>query len=209
MDNQNVVALTEAQIAANKERYLHVMEESGFTKRAGAKKLLEWMEGNTDFFAAPASTRFHEPYAGGLCEHSLCVYDKLVAINNDPLICPERVEKITPESLAVMALLHDLCKANFYKVSTRNVKDETTGKWEKVPFYTVEDQFPMGHGEKSVFLVERFVRLKTDEAIAIRWHMGGYDDACRGGSFSCGNAYEMYPHAAMLNLADMMATYLK
>ena len=106
-------------------------------------------------------------------------------------------------------MLHDLCKANYYKAGTRNVKNETTGQWEKVPSYSVEDLFPYGHGEKSVFLIERFVRLKPAEATAIRWHMGGFDDAARGGNFSISVAYDKYPIAVKLHLADLEATYLR
>lgn len=102
-----------------------------------------------------------------------------------------------------------MCKAQFYKVSTRNVKNDVTGQWEKVPYYTVEDAFPYGHGEKSVFLIERFMRLKTSEAMAIRWHMGGFDDSARGGSFAISLAYEKYPLAVKLHLADLESTYLK
>lgn len=165
--------------------------------RPGADRLLAWLE-TTDFFTAPASTRFHGAYPGGLCEHSMNVYKRLCAL------APEE----TPETLAVCGLLHDLCKANFYKVSSRNVKDEQTGRWEKVPFYQVEDQFPYGHGEKSVFLIERFMRLKTSEALAIRWHMGGFDDAAKGGSYAVSTAFDHCPLAVKLHLADMEATYL-
>ena len=169
-------------------------------QRPGADKLLEWMESNTDFFRAPASTRFHGACEGGLVLHSLNVYHAL----HDHFFA----EGDSEESFAICALLHDLCKANYYKVSTRNVKDEATGKWEKVPFYTVEDQFPYGHGEKSVFLIERFLRLKTAEAVAIRWHMGGFDDSARGGSFAISDAYNHYPLAVKLHIADLEATYL-
>ena len=112
------------------------------------------------------------------------------------------------ESYAICGLLHDLCKANFYKVGTRNVKNDVTGQWEKVPFYQVADQLPYGHGEKSVYLIEHFMRLKTAEAIAIRWHMGGFDDAVRGGSFAVSDAYNTYPLAVKLHIADLTATYL-
>lgn len=114
----------------------------------------------------------------------------------------------TAETLAVCGLLHDLCKVNFYKVSARNVKNEETGKWEKVPFYQVEDQFPFGHGEKSVWLIERFLRLSTEEAAAIRWHMGGFDDSVKGGSFTGSGAFEMWPLCVELHIADLRATYL-
>ena len=166
--------------------------------REGADKLLEWMC-KTDFFTAPASSKFHSAYEGGLCEHSLNVYNLMIEHYNDGK--PD-------ESIAIAALLHDLCKAQFYKMSTRNVKNETTGQWEKVPYYTIEDKFPFGHGEKSVFLIERFMRLKVEEAIAIRWHMGGFDDAARGGSYAINGAFEKYPLAVKLHLADTEATYL-
>jgi hypothetical protein len=94
------------------------------------------------------------------------------------------------------------------KINYRNVKNEETGKWEKVPYYMIEDKYPFGHGEKSVFLIERFMKLKIDEAISIRWHMGGFDDAVRGGSFCEGNTFERYPLAVMLHIADIEATYL-
>lgn len=167
-------------------------------KREGAEALLDWLE-KTDFFTAPASSKFHSAYEGGLCSHSLNVYNVL----------KKRFSDIIPdESLAICGLLHDLCKVQFYKVNLRNVKNQDTGKWEQVPFYAIEDKFPFGHGEKSVFLIERFFKLKVDEAIAIRWHMGGFDDASKGGSFSVSLAYEKYPLAVMLHLADIEATYL-
>ena len=113
------------------------------------------------------------------------------------------------ESFALCALLHDICKAQFYKISTRNVKNEKTGQWERQPYYTIEDAFPYGHGEKSVFLIERFLRLKTSEAMAIRWHMGGFDDSAKGGSFAISQAYEKYPLAVKLHLSDLESTYLR
>ncbi len=168
--------------------------------RPGSEKLLEWLD-TTDFFRAPASTRFHCACEGGLVQHSLNVYHALTEMYFE--------EGDSMESFAICALLHDLCKANYYKTSTRNVKNEQTGQWEKVPFFQVEDAFPYGHGEKSVFLIERFMRLKTAEAVAIRWHMGGFDDAVRGGSYAISQAYDAYPLAVKLHLADLTATYLR
>ena len=167
--------------------------------REGADRLLEWLQ-TTDFFTAPASTRYHCP--SGLVQHSVNVYEVMMEKHFDP-------ETDSAESFALCALLHDVCKAQFYKISTRNVKNEKTGQWEKVPYYTIEDAFPYGHGEKSVFLIERFVRLKPAEATAIRWHMGGFDDAARGGNFSISVAYDKYPIAVKLHLADLEATYLR
>ncbi|MEG0763029.1 MAG: hydrolase [Oscillospiraceae bacterium] len=168
-------------------------------KRQGAEALLEWLA-TTDFFVAPASTRFHGACESGLVMHSINVYKVL----------RERYFEAgdSEESFALTALLHDLCKANFYKSGFRNMKNEVTGQWEKIPTYNVEDAFPYGHGEKSVYLIERFVRLKTPEAVAIRWHMGGFDDAVRGGSYAISEAYDTYPLAVKLHLADLEATYL-
>ena len=90
----------------------------------------------------------------------------------------------------------------------RQVKNDATGQWEKVPSFSVQDAFPYGHGEKSVYLIERFVRLKPAEAVAIRWHMGGFDDASRGGCFAISEAYDQYPMAVKLHLSDLEATYL-
>ncbi len=168
-------------------------------KREGSERLLAWLE-KTDFFTAPASTKFHCACEHGLLMHSVNVYEVLRA--------KYFTDNSNEESFAITALLHDVCKAQFYKTSTRNVKNEDTGKWEKVPFYMVEDIFPYGHGEKSVFLIERFIRLKLDEAMAIRWHMGGFDDSVKGGSFAISLAYDKYDLAVKLHLSDLEATYL-
>lgn len=168
--------------------------------RAGSAELLEWLK-TTDFFTAPASTRFHCACLGGLVQHSISVYRVMMDKHFDPSTDNE-------ESFAICGLLHDICKAQFYKESTRNVKNDKTGMWEKKPFYSIEDAYPYGHGEKSVFLIERFLRLKTSEAIAIRWHMGGFDESVKGGSFSIGLAWQKYPIAVKLHLSDLESTYL-
>lgn len=169
--------------------------------RAGSAELLEWIA-KTDFFCAPASTKYHCACEGGLVQHSVNVYSVLMEKHF-------KEEEDNRESFAICGLLHDICKAQFYKVSTRNVKNEQTGQWEKQPYYTVEDSFPFGHGEKSVFMIERFMRLKTSEAMAIRWHMGGFDESVKGGSFALSHAFEKYPIAVKLHLADLEATYLR
>ncbi len=183
--------------------YKEEFEEIYKTKitRAGSAELLEWLK-TTDFFTAPASTKFHCACLGGLVQHSVSVYrvmmEKHFAVDTD-----------SEESFAICGLLHDVCKAQFYKESTRNVKNEETGAWEKRPYYSIEDSYPYGHGEKSVYLIERFMRLKTSEAIAIRWHMGGFDESVKGGSFSIGQAWQKYPIAVKLHLADLESTYLR
>ena len=179
-----------------KEEFISLFEEN--VNRQGAKDLLDWME-KTDFFTAPASTRYHCACSEGLVMHSLSVFNTMVEKHFEE-------GKDSLESFTICALLHDLCKAEFYKVSTRNVKNEDTGKWEKVPYYAIEDKFPYGHGEKSVFLIERFMRLKPAEAMAIRWHMGSFDDS---NGYSISQAYEKYPLAVKLHLADLESTYLR
>ena len=180
-----------------KQEFIDIFKEN--IKRPGSEKLLEWLS-QSDFFIAPASTKYHSAFEGGLVQHSLNVY-KLLKKR-----CAEY--GITDgESIAICGLLHDICKANFYTISYRNAKNER-GVWEKVPYYTVDDQFPFGHGEKSVFVVERFMRLRENEAIAIRWHMGGFDEAAKSGGFSISHAYEKYPLAVLLHMADLEATYL-
>ncbi|HIR03852.1 MAG: hydrolase [Acutalibacteraceae bacterium] len=179
-----------------KEEFIQIYQEN--IKRSGSKELLDWLL-RTDFFTAPASTKYHCACENGLIMHSISVYKVMMEKHFD-------AQTDSAESFAICALLHDLCKAQFYKVSTRNVKNEETGAWEKQPFYMVEDTFPYGHGEKSVFLIERFMRLKVEEAVAIRWHMGGFED---GGGFSISLAYEKYPIAVKLHLADLESTYLR
>lgn len=179
-----------------KEEFINIYKDC--IHRDGADELLNWLEG-TDFFTAPCSTKFHLSCEGGLVEHSVNVYNTLIERYYDE-------DSDSMESFAIVSLLHDLCKANFYKVSTRNVKNEMTGAWEKVPYYTVEDQFPFGHGEKSVFLIERFMRLKVEEAAAIRWHMG---PVAEKNEYTAGEAYYKYPLAIKLHLSDMESTYLR
>ena len=182
-----------------KEEFITIYKDK--IHRNGSAELLEWMQ-RTDFFTAPASSKFHCACEQGLVMHSLSVYHTLVEKYFEEGTDSE-------ESFAICALLHDLCKAQFYKTSFRNVKNDETGQWEKKAYYSVEDAFPYGHGEKSVYLIERFMRLKPAEAMAIRWHMGGFDESVRGGSYSLSIAYEKYPIAVKLHLADLESTYLR
>lgn len=172
--------------------------------REGSEELLDYLMNKCDFFTAPASARFHGAYAGGLCEHSVNVFRCL----EDYLARP-RVRELygldyDMESVAIVALLHDLCKIGCYKAGTRNVKNETTGQWEKVPTFFYEDKLPYGHGEKSVYIISGFMRLSREEAMAIRWHMGfsGQED-----ERLVGQALEQYPLAFALSTADMEASY--
>ena len=182
-----------------KSEFLEIFDK--YVTRNGQERLLDWLCG-TDFFTAPASTRFHGACEYGLVMHSLNVYHLLKEK------CEHGGYDYSDETIALVALCHDFCKINLYHEGSRNVKNDVTGQWEKVKIYTSEDPFPYGHGEKSVFLIERFLRLTTEEAMAIRWHMGGFDDSARAGNYSIGEAFKRYPLAVMAHLADLEATYL-
>lgn len=187
---------------SGKEEFVEIYREN--ITREGADALLDYLENKSDFFTCPASAKFHGAYAGGLCEHSLNVYHCL-----RDYLARERVQElygleVPEESIAIAALLHDLCKIGCYKAGSRNVKNEQTGQWEKVPTFFYEDPLPYGHGEKSVYIISGFMKLKREEAMAIRWHMGfsGTED-----SRLVGQALEKYPLAFALSVADMEATY--
>lgn len=181
-----------------REEFIAVYQEN--IQRRGADRLLEWLDSDSsDFFTAPSSTRFHGAYEGGLVEHSLNVYECLKDYLNRPRTKELYGMDYTPETIAVTALLHDICKVGFYAVDYRNAKNEQ-GVWEKVPYYTVRDTLPYGHGEKSVYMIQSFMRLTRDEAFAIRYHMGFSKN-------SVGRALEMFPLALAVNVADMEATY--
>ncbi len=186
----------------NKERFIDIYRKN--ITREGADKLLEYLTSEaSDFFTAPASTRYHGSYEGGLVEHSLNVYECLC-----DQLSRKRMKELygisySPESVAIAALLHDLCKVNFYRVSFRNVKDET-GRWQSQPYYTIEDSLPYGHGEKSVYIISGFMKLTRDEAFAIRYHMGFSGNEDNG---TVGQALEMFPLAFALTVADMEAAY--
>lgn len=181
-----------------KQEFLDILTKN--VQRKGISEFIKWLE-STDFFIAPASSKFHAAYPGGLAEHCLNVYYVLTERYFD-----KDADNI--ETFTICALLHDICKTGFYELSKRNVKNEQ-GVWEQVDYYTINDKFPYGHGDKSVFLIERHMKLKLEEAIAIRWHMGGFDDNAKAGGFSVSNAFNMYPLAVKMHLADLEASYLR
>lgn len=183
-------------IQANKKVFLELCSK---INRDGIDKLLAWLE-KSDFFTCPASTRFHGAYAGGLLEHSLNVYSELCRLSK---AYPEF--SFSEESMIIVALFHDLCKVNFYGVEKRNRKNDTTGQWEKYDAYTYDEQFCFGgHGSKSVYLTQYFIKLTPEEAVAINCHMGAYD-----GNKDVGKAYEHFPLAWMLHVADESASFIK
>lgn len=190
-----------------KEEFISIYTEN--IKRPGADRLLEYLK-KSDFFTAPCSTRYHGAYEGGLVEHSINVYYRL----KDYLSRPSTKElygmNYSEETIAIVSLLHDICKVDFYATEYRNRKNDETGKWEKVPFYTIDDKLPYGHGEKSVYIISGFLygegRLTREEACAIRWHMG-FSNVQGADVNTVGNAFEKYPLAFALSVADMEATY--
>lgn len=184
------------------EEFKKIFKEN--IKREGADKLLEWLE-KSDFFSAPASTKFHSAHEGGLCEHSVKVYERFLKLVRSEF-GENFEEKISKESIALIALCHDVCKVNTYKTDFRNVKEN--GAWVQKPYYAVDDKLPYGHGEKSVYIINGFTRLSREEALAINWHMGAFDLRVQGGSYALKDAYLAYPTALLFHVADVMATYL-
>ncbi len=184
----------------SRDRFIEIFKTK--IKRDGAEKLLEYII-SSDFFTAPASARYHSAYEGGLCDHSLNVYDCLVAYLDRDVARQKYKLNYSEETIAIVSLLHDLCKTNVYKPGFRNVKNEQ-GKWEQVPTFEFDDKLPYGHGEKSVYMITPFMKLTREEAFAIRYHMGfsNVDD-----QRNVGKAFEMFPLAFALSTAVMEATY--
>ena len=183
-----------------KEEFIGIYNDN--IHREGSDKLLNYLINKSDFFTAPASTRFHNSFEGGLALHSLNVYHCL-----KDYLSRERVQndyglKYSEETIAIAALLHDICKTNVYVRDFRNVKNEQ-GQWERVPTYRYEDKLPYGHGEKSVYMISGFMKLTRDEAMAIRWHMGfsGTEDIN-----TVSSAMEKYPLILAVSTADMEAS---
>ena len=186
----------------NKEDFLSIYRKS--IGREGSEQLLEYLLSNkSDFFTAPASTRYHNSYEGGLVEHSINTYHCL-----SDYLSRNRVKDVygyscSEESIAIVALLHDVCKINCYIPSTRNTKDEN-GNWIQVPWYDYEDELPYGHGEKSVYIISGYMKLSREESFAIRYHMGFSRNE---DSRDITKAFTKFPLAFALSTADMEATY--
>ena len=185
----------------NIERFKKLMAT---VERPGVDKLMEFIS-KSDFYTAPASTKYHLSCEGGLLQHSLNVYDMLkFKAEQEPF--KSKLVNVPQESIVIVALIHDICKTYFYKATTRNVKNEQTGQWEKVPYYTIEDKIPYGHGEKSVMMIEKYITLTNQERYAIRWHMGFSEPKEHYSMLSA--AMEKYPLLLALMEADLEASYL-
>lgn len=204
-NGEGKIAITEEDCTRNKSAFEELFYDHIMRNRYDAESLRDWLDTCSDFYTAPCSTVFHLNITGGLCLHSLVVYEIF------DRLCTDYLAEFPKESRAVCALLHDLCKVNTY-VSA--VKSRKTGefwpngkaKWEDYVGYEACDKFPFGHGEKSVYRIMQHMPLTDEEAIAIRWHMGAYDDAARVSMRTLGNATAAFPAATLLQCADMIAT---
>lgn len=195
-------------------------------KRQGADKLLEFIR-KSDFYTAPASTKYHCNYKGGLLEHSMNVYRRLAdkATDESSIFYSDlNSDQINGESLLIIGLLHDICKTYYYITEFKNqktydkekvknaegwqVKHDSNGDfiWETVPAFTVDDKIPYGHGEKSVMMIEEYMKLRPVERYAIRWHMGFTDPKESWGTL--GQAISKYPVILATMEADLEATYI-
>jgi len=184
-----------------KQQFLEIFYDN--VEREGAEELLNYLE-KTDFFTAPASGRRHSNFEGGLCLHSILVYKRYLKLLEQEY-GNKWTEIISPESVAIIALLHDICKVNTYTVEMRNVKVD--GEWKQKPYFKYADPLPYGHGEKSVYMISGFMKLTREEAMAINWHMGAFDPRTTNSSLLIGAFYK-YPTAFLFHLADYMACYL-
>lgn len=197
-------------IEKNKAEYLAACREH--IHREGLEKLLEYID-KTDFFTAPSSTGYHLNEDGGLCRHSLNVFDTAMKLNQaviEPSIDRDDSllsDPIDTESIAISTLFHDLCKIKLYRKTERWKKDEQ-GRWISYPGFEVHDDFPFGHGEKSCVIIGWFMRLKQNELLAIRWHMGMFEMAENGSStrYAYRAAMEKSPLVSLVQAADMIAS---
>lgn len=183
-----------------KQRYLVLLKS---VERVGIDNLASYIENETDFFTAPASNQYHGACEGGLVEHSLAVYDRLDSLLDAGMMTNTPIQL---DSVVITGLLHDLCKANFYTIEYRNRKNEY-GQWEKYPYYAFDDKFPCGHGEKSVIILQKYIQLTDDEIMAIRWHMGSFCGSDYTTTQSMSKAFNEYPLAVALHMADLAACY--
>ena len=184
-----------------KEQILSILRG---TLRCGMGDMMDFLECGSDFFTAPASTKYHLAHLGGLAEHSLSVHSTLVRLNET------FGAEIPAQHINTVALLHDVCKTGYYVREKRWRKDDR-GKWESYIAWGVKDELPLGHGEKSLFLIGKFLQLTDQEAAAIRWHMGCWTPGIVS-DYSSGSAFraatDRYPLVTLLHVADYMSSQL-
>lgn len=196
------------QNKSNQEQILELLSQ---TKRKGIDKVSEWLNGS-NFFYAPASTSFHGNYRGGLAEHSLNVYQSALRLRDMAIgLNPSLEPSLTLESVTLVSLLHDICKADIYK-EVEKYRKRPDGSWDKYMGYDTDySHFPLGHGEKSVImLLSLGLELTADEMAAIRWHMTAWDLPFQSyeAKGNINAAKEKYPLCNLLQLADGFASSL-
>lgn len=192
----------EKSVEEYKKEYIDIFNK--YVKREGADKLLDYLLNHSDFFLAPASGRRHSAFEGGLCYHSLNTYKRFK--NHIIMEYGDNYSNyLSDESIAIISLLHDVCKVNTYTVDYRNQKVD--GQWIQVPYYAYNNTLPYGHGEKSVYIINGFMRLTREEAMAINWHMGGFDPRTQATS-DMSEAFSRFPVAVLFHVSDLEATYL-
>lgn len=176
-----------------------------------ADAMLDWLERETDFFTAPSSTKYHGAHPGGLLVHSLNVMGNLNRITRRDLNLEDEHSELPQqiaETVVILGLLHDVCKVNCYHLETKRRKNQETGRWEDYQGFVFRDPLPLGHGEKSLYLIQRHMDLLPEEALAIRWHMGAYDDAAKTDNRALSAAMVASPWVWRLQEADMCAAWI-
>lgn len=192
-----------------KEQFITIAKKN--ISRCGIDDLLNYLE-STDFYTAPASTKYHGAYEGGLLEHSINVYFAMVDFMSSILYRDVSWQETRPnilESVTIVSLFHDLCKIGKYEKSVKNVKDNDTGIWHQEDCYIYnKNQFRLGHSTASLYIISKFLMLKDEEAQAIYWHMGGFDTSQYSSVNDLGAAFTENQLAFCLHMADMIATYI-
>lgn len=197
------------KIENNKKEFINLLKS---TNREGIDKLIEWLSNKSDFFNAPSSTIYHGNYPGGLCQHSLNVYYAAKSFYNTykELSLPSKnVDNIPEDSIIISALLHDLCKANFYTPVEKFTKDEN-GAWIKYYSYKIDEKCPLGHEPKSVFIAQTFIKLTGEELCAIMWHMAMSDVGHWLSNYqkpSMQTSFEKIPLSVLIAQSDFFASY--
>lgn len=186
-------SISDLELESNKNKIIELLKS---TNRPGMDRLVDWLC-KTDFFTAPASTKYHLHCKGGLAKHSLNVYDRLKAKADSGLV------ELKPDTIIITTLLHDLCKVNFYTLQKRNRKID--GQWMEVEEWGVDDKFPVGHGEKSCYLIQSCIRLSPEEYAMIRLHMGRESDK---GNDPFSSAAAIYPGVAAIHTSDLEAAFI-
>ena len=175
------------------------------TGRKGISNLISWLH-TTDFYTAPASTKYHGCEERGLIYHSLTVYDCAKDLEGS-LINADI--KIPCDNIVIAALLHDICKANCYEPYLKNVKvtnEDGTFLWTQETAYKFNEVFHYGgHGSKSVYLASKYINLTDAEAVAINCHMGFSNEK---NISSIAEAFTAYPLAWLIHVADEMSTFI-